>query len=153
MKNKILLTILVSIGLSACSTNRLDAVASKEVPIERMYWESGRESSNGDSVIIVKRDSGPTYSACTANIFFQGTRVSELEPGEKVTMYVNSGEYVIGEFLSGAGCLPFLKTLVAVIKPNSNNVFRVKTTFMGANGGDALIRDNDISMVLMNSLN
>lgn len=68
-------------------------------------------------------------------------------------MYVNSGEYVIGEFLSGAGCLPFLKTLVAVIKPNSNNVFRVKTTFMGANGGDALIRDNDISMVLMNSLN
>lgn len=70
MKNKILLTILVSIGLSACSTNRLDAVASKEVPIERMYWESGRESSNGDSVIIVKRDSGlPTPPVLRISFF------------------------------------------------------------------------------------
>ncbi|KMJ44975.1 hypothetical protein AB204_11565 [Xenorhabdus khoisanae] len=43
---------------------------------------------------------------------------------------------MIGEFLRRGACLPFLKTLLVKVIPNSINVFRVKTTFMGENGGD-----------------
>ncbi|OBU01937.1 hypothetical protein AYY16_17165 [Morganella psychrotolerans] len=76
--------------------------------------------------------------------FFDGVRVAELLPNEKVTLHVNSGEHFIGEFLTGGGCSPFLKTIRADIKYNSFNVFRVKTQFLGVNGGDALIRDYDL---------
>ncbi|MDC9582758.1 hypothetical protein PSI15_14490 [Xenorhabdus sp. PR6a] len=152
MKNKLLLAMLLPIIVSGCSSNRLNASASKEVPVERMYWEKGRDNTSGDSTIIIKRDAGVVYSACVSNIFFQGVRIAELMPSEKVTLNVNSGEYILGEFLSGSGCFSFAKTLIANIKPNSVNVFRVKTIFLGANGGDSLIRDTDISTEIKNSV-
>ncbi|WP_338885418.1 hypothetical protein [Xenorhabdus sp. TH1] len=144
MKNKALMAILCSFLLAGCSTTRLNVAASKEVPAERMFWESGGDENRGNSKIIIKRDAGVVYSACVSNVFFQGLRVAELYPGEKVTLAVNSGEYMIGEFLSSGACLPFLKTLLVKVKPNSINVFRIKTILMGANGGDMLVRDNDI---------
>nr|WP_181374629.1 hypothetical protein [Pectobacterium carotovorum]AKG47453.1 hypothetical protein pA_00013 [Pectobacterium carotovorum] len=136
------------LGLSGCSSKRLDATASIEVPVERMFWESAREQDRGNSKLIIKRDSGVVYSACVSNIYFQGAKIAELMPGEKVTIGLNAGEYVVGEFLSGAMCSSLLKTLIVNIKPNSNNVLRVKTTYMGANGGDSLVRDNDVSVEL-----
>ncbi|MDC9598230.1 hypothetical protein [Xenorhabdus anantnagensis] len=147
MKKALIFAVLgVSSVLTGCQSTRMDAIQANEVPIERMYWESGRDKNRGDSQIIVKRDAGLVYSACVSNLFFQGTRIAELWPGEKVTLHVSNGEYILGEFLSGGACFPFLKTLVVNVKPNTINVFRIKTTFMGVNGGEVLIRDNDTSV-------
>ncbi|CDG86499.1 hypothetical protein [Xenorhabdus bovienii] len=147
MKKLLIFAVLgISSVLAGCQSTRVDAIQANEVPVERMYWESVRDKNRGDSQIIVKRDAGVIYSACVSNLFFQGVRVAELWPGEKVTLYVPRGEYILGEFLSGGACFPFLKTLVVNVKPNSINIFRIKTTFMGANGGETLIRDNDTSM-------
>lgn len=144
MKNKAIITAACVLILSGCSSARVDHQFSNEVPAERMFWEKARDESNGDSRVVVKRDSGAVYLACVSNIYFDGVRVAELYPNEKVTLYVNSGEHLIGEFLSGGGCAPFLKTIRADIKYNSFNVFRVKTQFLGANGGDALLRDHEL---------
>lgn len=144
MKNKAIIAAACVLVLSGCSSTRVDQAFSNEVPIERMFWEKARDESNGDSRVIVKRDAGAVYSACVSNIFFDGVRVAELHPNEKVTLHVSSGEHLIGEFLSGGGCFPFLKTIRADIKYNSFNVFRVKTQYMGANGGEELVRDYDL---------
>lgn len=132
--------------LSGCSSTRVDQAFSNEVPIERMFWEKARDESNGDSRVIVKRDAGFVGSACISNIYFDGVKIAELKPKEKVTIHVSSGEHTIGSFLSGNGfgCFSVPKTIRADIKHNSFNVFRVKSNISDPNGGDSLMRDYDL---------
>ncbi|MDE9454588.1 hypothetical protein [Xenorhabdus bovienii] len=152
MKNKVILLSILSVSalLVGCSSTRLDASASKEVPIERMHWESGRDDDGTKSVVIVKRDRGFVGSGCYQHIHINGMKVAELGIGEKVTLYVPPRDYILNAYLGGGGlCASLAGSLTAKILPNSSNVFRVITNWGSA---PKIIRDNDFSMEINNSV-
>ncbi|KMJ44977.1 hypothetical protein AB204_11580 [Xenorhabdus khoisanae] len=140
MKNKVFLVVLCSILLVGCSTTRLDTSASKEVPVERMFWESGRDNTVGKSTIIVKRDQGFIGAGCFQNVHFNGIKIAELNAGEKVTFYTHSGDFTLSTYLGGNPmCASLLSSLNAKILPNSINVFRI---FVKNGSTPNIVRDN-----------
>lgn len=152
MKYTGFLLIVALLGLSGCATKSIDASSASEVPVDRMFWESAREKSIGKSEVIIKRDTGFQGGGCLQSVYFNGIKLTDLKPGEKVTFYVEPREYVIGAFFAGGfiGCASLLGSLVATIKPDSSNVFRIETD--GFSPAPIIKRDNDISMELQKEI-
>ncbi|EDU61086.1 hypothetical protein PPD64_003805 [Providencia stuartii] len=79
MKSKAAFVMLALLGLVGCSTNRWDASASKEVPMERMSWESDRYKNEGKSEVVIKRYAGYEGMGCSQQIYFNGMKLSERD--------------------------------------------------------------------------
>ncbi|MDC9582759.1 hypothetical protein PSI15_14495 [Xenorhabdus sp. PR6a] len=128
MKNRVILPsiLVISSLLSGCSSTRLDVAASKEVPADRMFWESDKGNEGAKSQIIVKRDRGFVGSGCIQDIQLNGIKVAELEIGEKATFYALPGNYTLTTYLSGSAlCASLISSLTVKILPNSSNVFTI----------------------------
>ncbi|CDL80998.1 hypothetical protein [Xenorhabdus szentirmaii] len=143
MKNRVILpSVLVVFSLLAgCSSTRLDVAASKEVPVNRMFWGSDKGNEGLKSQIIIKRDRGFVGSGCLQNIQLNGIKVAELEIGEKVTFYAPPGNYTFTTYLSGSAfCGSLISSLAVKILPNSSNIFRIAVVDGSA---PKIIKDND----------
>lgn len=89
---------LLAFGLVGCSTTPVSPHEAKEVsPIIKYQQKQGLVP------VTIVRDKGIIASACAITTYVNGDQVANLEIGEKVVVYVQPGNIVIGAGFIGSG--------------------------------------------------
>ncbi|MFI8028736.1 membrane lipoprotein lipid attachment site-containing protein [Serratia marcescens] len=96
---KIILAIATTAILSGCSTDVVPLSQAINAPSERVF--KYQDTAKTNALITVVRDSGFGGSGCLTTVFINGERAARLDPKEKVTFHINSGEWVIGAAYEG----------------------------------------------------
>ncbi|MBU9815504.1 hypothetical protein J1781_11640 [Rahnella sp. C60] len=125
---KKLCSVLFLILMVGCSTNPVALNNAKNVPLSQaLKFQSPK---NGDTKLVVIRDSGITGSGCYAAIFVNGEKSALLNTSEKTTLYLPPGEYIIGVAFDGSGWCSMGKERQeqsVVLKSDNEKVVRVYT--------------------------
>lgn len=119
-----------SLLLVACATSPISTSQAKPVPADRLILSTFSQPGPSTGEVIVKRDSGIGGSACSSKVFLDAKPVADLLTGEKVTLYLPEGEYLLGAFPNGI-CGGGLSETRASVKPNQTLLFRIG---YGSNG-------------------
>ncbi|EOX4930325.1 hypothetical protein ACER1D_004137 [Vibrio alginolyticus] len=122
--------IMTAILVSGCATKPLSNAESKPVPSERILDAQYLSISEDKGVVTVKRDEGFGGSACTSRIFVNGKPIADLNPAEKVVLYLPADEYIISAWPNGI-CGGGMVEVQANVKVESRLNFRVG---YGSNG-------------------
>ena len=93
-----ILSLLVLVG---CATQPIATSEAKEVPNSRILASRFTAKKEGAGVVIVKRDTGFMGALCSSRVFVDGTPVADIRVGEKVTLYLSPGEYIISSNPNG----------------------------------------------------
>ncbi|MGJ0125949.1 hypothetical protein [Pantoea sp. RHCKP32] len=101
-KSAILITALL---LTGCSTAVVPPGEAITAPNDRVF--KYQSSSAGDSALTIIRDSGMIGAGCFATVYINGERVAKLNPKEKATFYLPTGEWAIGANVEGNGLCAF----------------------------------------------
>jgi len=101
MKMKKPLIAMLAIVLTGCATKVVPPNLAKSAPSERVYKYQLYDGKK--SAITVIRDSGFGGAGCFSSVYIDGDVVAKLDPGEKATFYVNSGDRAVGAALEGRG--------------------------------------------------
>ena len=91
----------VAIALSGCATKPVSTASASLVPEHRIINKSMTTKKAGQSVLIIKRDSGWNTSACSVRVFINGSPVADVRTSEKVAIYLNSGKYILSAIANG----------------------------------------------------
>lgn len=120
-----LLFLSCAVILSACSTvpsnsyNQVQPILSNKHTV-------------GDSVIIVRRDSGVMGSACPIEVYLDGEKFAKLKPKESIDINTSAGTHILSAKFTGSGfCQDRLNEIEVVIKPHEKKYYRLA---MGASG-------------------
>lgn len=81
--------------LVGCSTQPIRTELARPVSPEGIQAQELTQPSAGTVPVVVKRDDGATGSGCAKQLYLQGKPVARLWPGEKVTLYLRPGVYVL----------------------------------------------------------
>jgi hypothetical protein len=118
--------------LAGCTTNPITNDQAKEVSSERLLNKSLTVKNDGDGLVIIKRDAGARGSWCNVRVFTDGKALADLEPAEKVTVYMNAGNHVFS--IQGAGaCSGGLSSVAGNVEKDKTLTFRLG---LGAVGGE-----------------
>lgn len=90
--------------LSACATTPQSSETAKAVPPERVYAKQLTEAKTGKGILIITRDVGMMGMACAAKIYIEGERIADLRIGERIMLYLDPGEYIVGVSQQGGIC-------------------------------------------------
>lgn len=79
--------------LAGCSTTPTPLSEATLTPGARIYAYSTKEATTGTLIFV--RDSGIFGSALDHHVSINGKKTASMAPGEKTTIYLPAGEYVI----------------------------------------------------------
>lgn len=94
---KIIITLL-AVGLAGCSTEPVSPKSAKEVQPSSQFQQKSKKTG-----VTIIRDKGFISGGCAITSYINGTRLAELETGEKVTAYLPAGSVLIGAGFAGRG--------------------------------------------------
>lgn len=92
---------LSSAVLVGCATSPVSNSEATPVPASRVLAPELLAQRPNAARITVKRDSGFMGSACAYKVFMDGRPVVLLRGGERVDLYVDPGQHVLGTFADG----------------------------------------------------
>lgn len=98
---RVLILAFTLIGLAGCSSTVTPLSQAKLAPPERLLKFQDPTKEKASLTII--RDRGFGGAGCFASVYIDGEVAAKLEPGEKATFYVKTGESVVGAGLEGRG--------------------------------------------------
>lgn len=98
---KLLIILFIGLSVAGCSTTPVSLNEIKEVPKDRVFKFQNDVSNYANLVLI--RDIGHISGGCYINLFINGEEVARLERKERVSLYVPSGNIIIGSSLQGKG--------------------------------------------------
>jgi hypothetical protein len=81
--------------------------------------------------VIVKRDRGLSGSACSTRIYVNGKPVADIDPAEKVVLYLPEGEHILSAEPNGM-CGGNMTEVKAVVKAGSQSNYRYGTSGNGS---------------------
>jgi hypothetical protein len=79
----------------SCATTPISPQIARSVPKEKIS-KYAQKSHDSDSKIIMTRDSGFLGSANTYGFYINNEFIADLEPSEKVEIFLLAGEYLLG---------------------------------------------------------
>lgn len=127
---KLMVMSIVAAALTGCATTPISSTVAKPAPIERLLaFQTPLSEPAG--ILTVTRDVGHTGSACFYAISINGTLAARLEPGEKASFHVPSGEILMrsGSDPQGKGLCGFDKDFwtqrETQLKPGETKYFRM----------------------------
>lgn len=91
---KALATFVAAVTLGGCATAPIPLSSAAPVPAERVYMKTST-AADAASVVIL-RDKGFVGSASLVHVYINSERAASLEPGERVELRLDAGEYVMG---------------------------------------------------------
>lgn len=91
--------------LAGCSNQPVSTGQAMEVPAQRVIDKSINLPGDGKVLTVIKRDSGPKGSLCSATVSVDGKDVAELNGSEKLSMYLTPGEHILTARLSQVALL------------------------------------------------
>jgi hypothetical protein len=118
------LSLLIMIVLTACATTPVPTASARTVPPARIFNTALLEPKRGLGQVIVKRDEGPSASACNTRVFANGIKLAEISPGEKIVFYLPEGEQMLGAMATGI-CIGGLVETLAIVRLSRPAVFRI----------------------------
>lgn len=122
--------IFLALAISGCATRPVSNAESKPVPSSRIIDARYFNSSPNTGVVTVKRDSGVGGSACTSRVFVNAKPIADLDPAEKVVLYLPADEYILSAWPNGI-CGGGMSEVRASVKPGMELNFRIG---YGSNG-------------------
>ncbi len=87
--------------ISACATSPIATSQAISVPASRVLDQRWLSSLPGSGSFIVKRDTGILGSGCMIRLYVDSISVADLRPGEKVELFLPTGEHLLGAGPSG----------------------------------------------------
>lgn len=118
--------VLAGILLTGCATQPIATSAAKPVPTERILNSAYLQHAPNTGEVTVKRDTGMTGSGCAKKVFADAKPVAELDPGEKVVMYLPEGDHIISAISNNPCGGGMIETRVSV-KTGGSYTYRIGT--------------------------
>ena len=87
--------------LQGCASTPVTTASASLVPDHRIINKAMMTKGAGQSLLIVKRDSGFGASACSTRVFINGSPVADIRTSEKIAIYLKPGKYIIGALANG----------------------------------------------------
>lgn len=128
MRNPLLTALLaVTLVLCGCSTTPTSPANRVPVPSSKIFSKELLERSDERTdAVTITRDSGILGSAVRVDVFLDGQRVSSLGVRETVTVFLASGDHIIGaKFAWGVAVSPVERDFV--LRKGTSRSFRVFT--------------------------
>lgn len=127
---RLAILLVLSVALSGCATRPVPNESAVPVPIERVLDATFLTPVADVGVVTVKRDRGIGGSACSSRVYVNAKPVADIDPSEKVVLYLAAGDYIIGAWPNGL-CGGGLSEVRANVKPDVPLTFRIG---YGSNG-------------------
>lgn len=96
------LALLFPLLLAGCATQPVSTTDADPVPASRIINTQYTQKSPDRGVVLVKRDSGWSGSACAAEVYVNSVPVAKIRSAEKIYLYLEPGPHNIGAY---SGCL------------------------------------------------
>lgn len=96
-----LVYIVISAAFAGCATKPVSYTEAEPVPSSRVLAPELLRARPDAARITVKRDSGFMGSACAFRVFVDGRPVVELRSSERVDIYVDPGQHILGTYATG----------------------------------------------------
>ena len=118
-------TVFLALWLTACATQPISIYQASAVPSSRILAPQLLSQAQYTGSLIIKRDTGFMGSACTIRVFVDRVPVADLEPSEKIEIFVPLGEYVVSATPIGFLCGGGTSEAAVVIRPESQKILRI----------------------------
>lgn len=83
--------------IASCATDPIPTDQTVVVPTERVYALDHLLKPMAErGLIIVKRDKPRLGVNCTNLLYVDGSKVAEIEPAERIELYLSTTEHIIG---------------------------------------------------------
>lgn len=86
---------LVVVLMAGCATRQVSSDKASAVPAQ------GRFASQGDAELTIIRDAGFSGAGCSLVVTVNGETAAKLETGQKVTLAMQSGKWIVGAHPDG----------------------------------------------------
>lgn len=130
MKATKFIILMFGASLIGCSSSSISVSKAKVAPQERIF----KYQTQNVSTLTIVRDKGLVGSGCYASIFINGETSAKLKPGEKVTFFLNEGEWIVGTSIESSGLCAFNPSRIEReirLKQDDAKTYRVFTTWDG----------------------
>lgn len=132
MKKLIYVALLIGCAslLAACASSPVPTAQAKPVPSDRVFAPAVWLTPCSDcGRLVIKRDGGTMIGAGSSeHALLNGKKIADLWPGEKLTLHLPPGHYVLSAtFVSWAG----KPTVGFAISTGQTLVYRLTQGFMG----------------------
>ncbi len=101
---KKLFLVLAIVGLAGCATEAVLPSQAKDAPSERLL-KYQQATNLSDATLIVVRDKGYLGSGCFTGVYLNDVKAAVLDPGEKATFHLASGEWSVAIKGEGKMCI------------------------------------------------
>lgn len=130
------LTLFFFILLTACATTPLAINQTAAVPETRILAPQLLAQTANTGSLVVKRDSGFMGSACTIRVFVDAVPVADLNPAERVEVFVGFGEHSVVVTTTGVLCGGGTSETAVVVMPERQRILRIAS----GQSGDILLQ-------------
>ncbi len=120
----------VTFILSGCASEAVPTQAATPVPQDRILAPKLLASSSGSASLILKRDSGLNNIACNFRLSLDGRPFADISTSEKVQIYTEPGEHIIGAEANGI-CLAGNAETSTTVGHNQTKIYRVSVGSAG----------------------
>ncbi len=115
----------ILLWLPACATSPVAIHDASAVPPSRILAPQLLVPAQYTGSLVIKRDSGFMGSACSIRVFVEATPVADLEPSEKIEIFVPLGEHVIAVTSASSFCGGGVAEAAVVITPERQRILRI----------------------------
>lgn len=88
--------LLLALPISACATAPISSDTATPVPAEQVLLPEFTNPNDDKGIVILTRDRGALGAMCTMQIYVEASHVANLKQLQKITLYVDAGEHIIG---------------------------------------------------------
>jgi len=122
---KFVFLLFVSLAIISCASAPIPTSETKMIPTSRIY-ESRLLSPTGTNsgLVVIKRDAPYFGLNCTNFIFVDGVKVAQIEPAERLELYLSKTEHVLAVSRLPA-CGGEIRETSVIPDPSTPKVFRV----------------------------
>ena len=117
--------ICIALGLIGCATSAVSVDQATQAPQARVF--SYQTPINDGGVLTVVRDKGFLGGGCYYGLYINKERVASLDTGEKVSLQLSPGEWMVGFKGEGKACISddYLSEREVTLKANQHKAVRL----------------------------
>jgi len=118
----------VVVMLAGCATTPIPLVDAKPVPPNRIFTQTSISARDTSSITVV-RDIGYLGAGCDFGFYLDGRLVARLAAGERLSLDVSPGEYILGAATVGRALCSQgedqRREIASIVKAGDKKIYRI----------------------------